>query len=102
MSREREISRGPTERSRGSPSEDRRHVLGNVGLEEEHVFVADGEFAIQACMTAVNLARQEETVVTGEPRCDSKSIGLLENPNKLVQGLLRIWMATYKKGSEPR
>ena len=38
--------------------------------------MADGEPAIQTLMTAVKLARQEGTVVTGKPRYDSKSKGL--------------------------
>ena len=51
------------------------------------VFVADGEPAIQAWMTAVKLSRQEETVVTGKPRYDSKSNGLVEHANQLVRWL---------------
>ena len=38
--------------------------------------MADSEPAIQASTTAVKLARQEGTVVTGKPRYDSKSKGL--------------------------
>ena len=61
------------------------------------VLVADGEPAIQALMTAVQLARQAETVVTGKPRYDSKSKGLVENAHQLVQGLLRTWVASIEK-----
>ena len=48
-------------------------------------FVADGGPETQAAMTAVKLARQEETVVTGKLRYDSKSKGLVENGHQLVQ-----------------
>ena len=37
----------------------------------------------QALMTAVKLARQVEAVVTGKPRCDPKSKGLMENADNL-------------------
>ena len=47
-------------------------------------------------MTAVKLVRQEETVVIGKPRYDSKSKGLVENVHPLVQGLLRTWVASIE------
>ena len=48
-------------------------------------------------MTAVKLARQQDTIVTGKPRYDSKSKGLVENAHRLVQGLLRTWVASMEK-----
>ena len=42
-------------------------------------------------MTAVKLARQEETVVTSKPRYDSKSKRLVENAHQLVQAVPRTW-----------
>ena len=60
------------------------------------VLVTDGETATQAMMTAVTLARQKEAVVTGKPRYDSKSDGLVQNAHQLVQGLLRIWVASME------
>ena len=59
--------------------------------------MADGEPAIQVLMIALKLARQEETVVTGKPRYDSKSKGLVENAHELVYGLLRTWVASTEK-----
>ena len=61
------------------------------------VLVSDGEPATQASLTAVKLARQEETVVRGKPRYNSKSKGLVENAHQLVQGLLRTWVAAIEK-----
>ena len=66
------------------------------------VLVTDNEPAIQALMTAVKLARHEETVVTGKSRYDSKSKGLVENAHQLLQGLLRPWVASMEKGSKRR
>ena len=59
--------------------------------------MADGEPAIQVLMTALKLVRQEETVVTGKPRYDSKSKGLVENAHELVHGLLRTWVVSTEK-----
>ena len=67
-----------------------------LGLKRT-VHVADGEPATRALMTAVKLARSEETVVTGRPRCDSKSIGLVERAHQFVQGLLRTWVPSIEK-----
>ena len=61
------------------------------------VFVGDGEPAIQAWMTAVKLSRQEETVVTGKRRYDSKSNGLVEHANQLVRVVPRTWLASIEK-----
>ena len=59
--------------------------------------MTDGEPAIQAMLTAVKLARQEETVVTGKARYDSKSKGLVETAHHLVQGVLRAWVASIER-----
>ena len=62
--------------------------------------MADGEPAIHALLAAVKLARREETVVTGKPRCDSSSMGLVESARQLVQGLLRTWVASMEKRNQ--
>ncbi len=56
--------------------------------------VADGEPAIQTLMTTIKLHRTDETIVTGKPRYDSKSKGIVENANGLVKGLLRTWISS--------
>ena len=66
------------------------------------VHVSEGEPAMQASLIAVKFARQEETVVTGKPRYDSKSKGLVENAHQLVQGLLRTWVASLEKRNQKR
>ena len=53
--------------------------------------MADGEPATPVLMTAVKLAVPEETV---KPRFYSKCKGLVENAHQLVQGVLRIWVAS--------
>jgi hypothetical protein len=58
--------------------------------------VADGEPATQALLAAIKLMRKEETVVTGKPRYDSKSKGIVENANGLVKGLLRTWISSLE------
>ena len=58
--------------------------------------VADGEAAIQALLTAIKLHREKETVVTGKPRYDSKSKGVVENANMLAKGLLRTWVSSLE------
>ena len=45
----------------------------------------------------LHFARQEETVVTGKPRSDSKSKRLVETAHQLVKGLLRIWVVSIQK-----
>ena len=60
------------------------------------VLVADGELAMHA-LTAVKLARQEETVVAGKPRYDSKSKGACGECAQVVRGLLRTWVASLEK-----
>ena len=45
-------------------------------------------------LTAVRLARTEETAVKGKPRYDSKSKGIVENTNGLVKVLLRTWLSS--------
>ena len=59
--------------------------------------VADGEPPSQALMTVVMLARQEDTVVTGKTRYDTKYKELVENAHQLGQGLLRAWEASMEK-----
>ena len=44
--------------------------------------MAGGEEAIHALMTAVKLARHQESVMTNKPRYDSKSKGLLESAHQ--------------------
>lgn len=50
------------------------------------ILVADGDNAIQALLSAIKLARKEDALVTGKPRYDSKSKGLVENANQMVNG----------------
>ena len=47
-------------------------------------------------LTAIKLHRKAETVVTGKPRYDSKSKGIIENANGLVKGLLRTWVSSLE------
>ena len=48
-------------------------------------------------MTTVKLMGQEETVVTGKPRQDSKPQGLVENAHKFLRVLLGAWVASMEK-----
>ena len=59
--------------------------------------MAGGEPAIPALMTAVKLARQEETVVTSKTRFDNMPNELVENSHQLVQSLMRTWVASTEK-----
>ena len=61
------------------------------------VLVAECEPAVQVLMIAVKLTRQEETVVTGKPRNDSKCRGPWESAHQLVQGLLFTRVASMEK-----
>ena len=65
---------------------------------ERTVLVADGEPAIHALMIAAKLARHRRN---GRDRHDSKSKGLVENADQVVQGLTRTstrtWVASIEK-----